>query len=168
MFAELVATDSAPLVRAEAAKHVIMDPQAQTMGQVLFKAIEDENHMVRRHAVMALARIGDAARPAMSQLVQLLNDPDEYVCCAAATAIHILNADSEPPITVLVQMLKDEDPITRQWAAAVLGDLRAEEAVPYLREILQDEPQATFDEWKQTMEGRAREEAEKALAKIEP
>jgi HEAT repeat protein len=92
---------------------------------------------VRETAADALARIGDAAVPA---LVDTLHDPDQEVRAQAAQALARMGAKAAPAVDALVHALDDPNEEVRRGAARALGQIgsEAEEAVPALIKAIKD------------------------------
>lgn len=92
---------------------------------------------VRETAADALARIGDAAVPA---LIETLADPEDDVRAQAARALARMGAKAEPAVPALIAALNDANRDVRQGAARALGQIgsAAEEAVPALIEAIKD------------------------------
>lgn len=92
---------------------------------------------VRETAADALARIGDAAVPA---LIDTLADPDDDVRAQAAHALARMGPKAEPAVPALINALNDPNLDVRQGAARALGQIgsSAEEAVPALVKAIQD------------------------------
>lgn len=90
-----------------------------------------EDETVRAVAARALARIGTPE--AAASLARTLNDPSELTRLRMAENLERLGAVATVP---LVETLKTGNPRARLLAARVLGNLRAAEAAPILREVL--------------------------------
>ncbi|HVA47205.1 MAG TPA: HEAT repeat domain-containing protein [Pirellulales bacterium] len=92
---------------------------------------------VRETAADALARIGDAAVPA---LLDTLADPDPDVRAQAAHALARMGQKAEPAVPALIHALDDPNQDVRQGAARALGQIGsgAEEAVPALIKAIKD------------------------------
>jgi hypothetical protein len=57
---------------------------------VLIDLLQDQDSAIRQKAILILARIGPAAKPAIPELQQALNDPDADVRANAAIALRQL------------------------------------------------------------------------------
>lgn len=92
---------------------------------------------VRETAADALARIGDAAVPA---LIDTLHDPDQEVRAQAAQALARMGPKAGPAIDALVHALDDPNADVRRGAARALGQIgpEAEDAVPALIQAIRD------------------------------
>lgn len=100
----------------------------------LFLLIKDEDAMVRKAAVAALA--GFKSYSGVSQLVMALADEDVDVRIAVAGALGAIGGDNvlEP----LLLALKDDDLWVKCAALKALGRLRNEKALPAIVEILEN------------------------------
>ncbi|HEV3339587.1 MAG TPA: HEAT repeat domain-containing protein [Pirellulales bacterium] len=92
---------------------------------------------VQETATDALARIGDAAVPA---LIETLEDPDDEVRAQAAQALARMGATAAPAVDALVRALNDPNEEVRRGAARALGQIgsEADEAVPALIDAIKD------------------------------
>jgi HEAT repeat protein len=90
----------------------------------------DEGVTIRKEAVLALKKFGEAA---IEPIIQALSD--EYV---RDNIIEVLTKMREPAIKSLIRALKDEDPNIRVGAVLVLREMRAKEAIEPLMRLLQD------------------------------
>ena len=92
---------------------------------------------VRETAADALARIGDAAVPA---LIDTLHDPDQGVRAQAAMALARMGDKAAPAVDALVQALDDPNEEVRRGAARALGQIGsdAQEAIPALIKAIKD------------------------------
>jgi HEAT repeat protein len=92
---------------------------------------------VRETAADALARIGDAAVPA---LIDTLHDPDQEVRAQAALALARMGDRAAPAVDDLVNALNDPNEDVRRGAARALGQIgpEAQEAVPALIKAIKD------------------------------
>jgi len=76
---EKMLQDPAPVVRIAAA-HAMCDWGRQDKAlPVLVEALKSPTDKARLHAIIALKKIGEKARPALPQIKPLLKDPDRYV-----------------------------------------------------------------------------------------
>ena len=129
---------------------------------LFLEALGDDDPRVRRCAIAGVKRSGDER--GIESLVGLLRDPDEQVRSLAADALSLFGDDAVSPCiealgddedlrrrgaAVLVRIgapaagplataLRDERPPVRRWAAWVLGEVRAGEAIVPLIETLSD------------------------------
>jgi len=90
---------------------------------------EDPSPKVRAAALEALGGSGAAA---MGILAEALRDREPEVRVAGADALGALGADAKRAIPTLRALLRDPDGRVRRAAAATLGKLRDEDAVPDL------------------------------------
>jgi HEAT repeat protein len=104
---------------------------------VLIRALRSEHATERLRAAKALGRLGWLAREALPALVRTLNDADNKVREAAASAVGLMGPDALP---TLVGMLGHSDKYVRRkavWAMGKLGPL-ARPALPSLCQSLKD------------------------------
>ncbi len=101
---------------------------------VLFQALTDSRHSVRKNAVSSLAKIGDAR--AVQPLIRALQDTNEGVRRRAAEALGRIG--DVRAVEPLIRVLKDADDLVRQAAAEALGRLEDPRAVEPLVAALQD------------------------------
>ena len=71
--------------------------------------LADESTLVRQSAAWALSQLGDAAEPAIPQLIQALSDRDARVRWAAATTLGNLGKNVEGAETAIVRTVHDRD-----------------------------------------------------------
>ncbi|MEK6693285.1 MAG: HEAT repeat domain-containing protein [Nitrospirota bacterium] len=101
--------------------------------QPLIKSLSDEDGHVRGRAALALGKIGD--RNAIIPLLNLLTDEYEDVQESAVTALASIGVETEK----LLPSLSSKDPRLRKNTALLLGNLKAEEAVPFFGFAIKDE-----------------------------
>jgi HEAT repeat protein len=174
---ELKAPDSA--TRTSAAEALAgIGPAAVDAAPALADALKDQNARVRVRASIALAKIGPRATAAVPALIQALSDnldwlsPREY----AARALGEIGPEAGEAVPALTRVLTESDAAaeakpasTRErWrgyhaqmraaAAEALGKIgpEAKEAVPVLREALEDKDEGV------------RQAAAEALQRIQP
>jgi HEAT repeat protein len=99
----------------------------------LIKLLEHRDETLRAVAARALARIGTPE--AVEALARTLNDPSEIIRLRMADNLERIGP---PVIESLLSTLRGEEPQARVLAARVLGNLRAVEARPTLREAMLD------------------------------
>jgi HEAT repeat protein len=123
---------------------------------VLLKALDDESPEVRKHAAMALEKMGKAGVPAFPKLKTLLKDKDSQVQICATHALGALAKHDDSVIDNLIEQLKNGP--NKTGAAYNLGEIgpSASAAIPYLIEELDAE------DW------NLRLSAAKALGKMGP
>ena len=115
----------------------------------------DPDPDVRRAAAVSLRRLGPGAAPAVPALARALrDDPDEWVCDAAAKALSEVGA---PAVPALIEALREADrPEVRLASAVALSQQEAvaARAVPALIDALEDDAEPV------------RRQAAKGLARI--
>jgi HEAT repeat protein len=114
---------------------VVRRPMLETPATVAGKLFREWN--VADTAADALARIGDAAVPA---LIEGLADPNPKVRAQSARALARMGPKGHAAVPALILALEDEDPAVRVNAARALGQIgpEAQEAVPALIRALKD------------------------------
>lgn len=120
-----------------AKKTVVVSPPARGSAVTVRSIRAFREWGVRETAADALARIGDAAVPA---LIDTLADPDQEVRAQAARALARMGQKAEPAVPALIHALDDPNQEVRQGAARALGQIGsgAEEAVPALIQAIKD------------------------------
>ncbi|HET6884208.1 MAG TPA: HEAT repeat domain-containing protein [Pirellulales bacterium] len=73
----------------------------------LIDILHDDDPSIRAQAARALARMGPKAAPAVSELIVVLNDPDSEVRRGAARALGQIGPDAEDAVPALIKALKD-------------------------------------------------------------
>lgn len=124
---------------------------ADTAVPALQIALKDEHQGVREFAAMALGSIGEAAKDALPDLLEMLKDKDDKAAgLRAASAIARIGPEEAVP--ALIEALNHEDAVVRRRAASALGRMghgrsagripgsrEAVEAIPVLIEALKDD-----------------------------
>jgi HEAT repeat protein len=110
-------------------------PTLETPGMAVAKLFREWN--VADTAADALARIGDAAVPA---LIEGLADPNPAVRAQSARALARMGPKGHAAVPALILALEDESAAVRVNAARALGQIGpdAQEAVPALIRALKD------------------------------
>jgi HEAT repeat protein len=105
----------------------------------LSKALADTDPDVRDLAAVALGSMGPRAAPAIPQLVQVLNDPVDYVRVTAAETLGAMGARASAAVAPLTTKLLTKDQIfVLSSVATALGDIgpAAKDALPALNQVL--------------------------------
>ena len=97
---------------------------------------EEDDTVVRRMAVIALGKIGGDA--ALDVLAATLDDADPVIRRQAARALALLGEAADAP---LLGALNDQDAPVRVQAARALANMRSDEVVYALRDLLLDDPE---------------------------
>ncbi len=129
---------SEELGKAAVAKKAKVVRPARSAGMVRLRTIRTFREWgVRETAADALARIGDAAVPA---LIETLHDTDHEIRAQAARALARMGTGAGPAVPALIDALNDPNRDVRQGAARALGQIgpEAEGAVPALVSALKD------------------------------
>lgn len=111
----------------------------------LLVALRSSDGKIRREALIALGRIGPAARAAVPAATQSLKDPDRNVCYTASFALGKMGAAAAKAKQALQDQLEGDDPALRLAAAWALARIEpdmsqaAPKFVPRLILALKDE-----------------------------
>lgn len=73
----------------------------------LIETLHDADPSIRAHAAQGLARMGSKAAPAVPELISALNDDDREVRRGAARALGQIGPDADEAVSALIQALKD-------------------------------------------------------------
>lgn len=117
-------------------------PGALPVLPAIQDALRDDDHRVAQTAVYIIWRhFGAEAEAAIPELTELIQKDSREFSEAASGAAHALATIGEPAVLVLLDLLYSEDPGTKYRAATALNVIGApaEEAVPRLMELLEDE-----------------------------
>jgi len=140
-----------------------MGPVTPAGVEVYRKYMSDPASEVRYGAAMALAKIGDAGKAGIPELINGLKDEKKYVCQRCASTLIQFGGGYEAGVDNLIQMLDDpgdeiNSVLTRDLAAQALGKLgpAAKNAIPMLEK-------AQKSKW-----FHVRKSADAALEKIRP
>ena len=102
---------------------------------VIINAAGDANSTIRRFAISALADLGDSR--AIDTLIGALDDPEADIRSAAVMALGSFG--DERVENVLIALLNDKDTSVRAQAIISLGHLGSIQAVPMLKQIMDNE-----------------------------
>jgi HEAT repeat protein len=140
------------------------DAASQTMAQWRARA-ESEVHSV---AIWALGQLGEAAAPAVPDIVRHLQQGEPTVRCTAATALGRMASARSEVVSALTDALTDDKPWVRQAAAGALGRIgpEAASAVAGLREALSDRHTRKAAVWALGKIGPSAAEAAPALVAL--
>lgn len=108
--------------------------KVSSQDDVLLKALENEDAMVRANAAQVLSVAKEPE--SVKALIKSAKDSDETVRRAAINALRELKDSSATP--VLMEALKDESWFVRAEAAQALGSIGAEKALANLFQVLND------------------------------
>jgi hypothetical protein len=119
-------------------------PRARSALPVFLKALEDEDLVIRREALLGLPNLRPEPAAGVAAVTPLLNDPHAVNQVLAAEALAKFG-ETQTAVAYLTVFLKGESSI---WAAAALGRIgpEARRAVPLLTEMLESRqsPQAGY------------------------
>lgn len=108
-----------------------------TLLAVLNKPITEENEAELEATAIALGELGEEALPAISNLMASTNVDYRF------WAVRSLWANNTPTACAyLMGLLSDEDEMISSAAALALGELKAENAIPNLMQLLHTNSQA--------------------------
>jgi HEAT repeat protein len=99
--------------------------------------LADLDDLVRRSALAALRRAGQAAKTAFPKITELLKGKDAIVRIYAASALHEIDPQSELALPVLLAALRTKDETARCYAAVSFRGYDPA-AVPALIELFRD------------------------------
>jgi HEAT repeat protein len=99
----------------------------------IIEALKDEEAEVRAYAAELLGKAG--SEKTAEPLAELLKDPDEDVCRAAAASLVKIG---KPSVKYLIEALKAEQAYTRLAAARALGEIGDPDASDPLMALLKD------------------------------
>ncbi len=118
-------------------------PPGPGVVSLLTLALKDEYRVVRGAAILGLDNMGAAAKDAVPQLIELLEQRQEHRC-AVLDALAQIGSPLERVIPVLVASLGDEDEWVRRSGAQALASMgpAAKDAIPALKEALKDKRQS--------------------------
>jgi len=122
-----------PIIQSDIVK-ILVQLKSQSYD-ILVKALQNENSMVRRQAVIALGKIGDDR--AVENITPLLKDKDPGVKFYIPVSLDMIGG--EKTIEPLHLALKNEMSQVRMSSAEIIGKLKDETAVSLLIELLGDD-----------------------------
>jgi HEAT repeat protein len=107
----------------------------------LIGLLKDVDKLVRASTCEAIARAGEAARPAIGALCATLGDEDSHVRSWACQALQSLGKASIPALTELLAATKHKNSTTRVFALQAVARIapRDERVVARLSEAIEDE-----------------------------
>ena len=86
----------------------------------LSESLRDPEQDVRRHAAIALSKIGPSASAAVPALIEALVDPDRHMQQTAAEALGEIGPSASAAVPALIEALVDPDRHMQQTAAEAL------------------------------------------------
>jgi len=140
---------SNPMIQRDIVE-LLVSLQSQSF-EALIEALKNDSSLVRRQAVVTLARISDER--AVEPIASLLDDEDPAVRFYVPVALdmisrekregigtrHAVSLDAEPIVNSLHKALKNEMAQVRMAAADILGKMEDETAIDLLVELLADD-----------------------------
>jgi HEAT repeat protein len=103
----------------------------------LRELLRHADQQIRWQSLSGLAMIGPPAKKAVSELLDLLSDPQPLTRMLAAQALGEIGLESEDEMRRLVRMLRDADEDVRQFVVCALMNL-GPNSVPALEHLLED------------------------------
>lgn len=113
-------------------------PKAMDVVPTIVGKLGSDDRCVQTAAASALGAIGPPAEDALPHLQQMLDSNDECVRFVAAGSVLRIEEDNSRALAVVRDVLNDESSPHRVFAAAVLGELGCNDAVPHLKRLLGD------------------------------
>lgn len=101
--------------------------------------LKSRNRAERENALKAIGDLGQAAVPALGELINILrSDPDEVVRAVAAEAIGKLGPAAKSAVGALIQALSSDYFRLKANAAEALGNIGpdAKDAIPHLKKLM--------------------------------
>lgn len=89
----------------------------------LLRELQHQRAARRRQALIAIADLGDAARPALPKIWPLVRDPDPLVRVDAARAVWLVGEQIDLAVSVLRGVLSAESPTASGLAIFLLGEI---------------------------------------------
>lgn len=120
------ATKQAPAVEPAAVPEA---PQPPSLDDLRKKLAAAADPLGRAAVIDEIAAIGQAARPALDDLVKAAGDEDVRVRWHAARGIGLIGEDAASAVPLLVNLLGDNEWIVAAQAAAAIGAIRKDESV---------------------------------------
>ncbi len=144
-------------VRREASAGLAAVGATREAIPALASALKDDDSTVRINAVTALGPLGQAARPALKNLITALQDRKSHETIAGL----LVKIGADAAVPPLIKALKDKDPAVRLGAALALQKLAAgaQEALPALDSAYRVEKE---DDVKKAVRAAAKEIREKS------
>jgi HEAT repeat protein len=149
--AAIVEQDKSPAARREALIALgSIGPFANIQAPVVAKVLKDDDTQLRAAACYTLGKIGPLAVGCKNDLLECLKSEDELCSMAAAWALTRVDPNcpegSKKSVPCLVKGLFNSDAHIRMEAVTALQSLgtQAQEAVPSLKKVAADDPQAAI------------------------
>jgi HEAT repeat protein len=149
--AGIVERDPSPAARREALIALgAMGPFAAEQAPIIAKVLKDDDFRLRAAACYALGKIGPPSIASKDELLECRDSGNELCGAAAAWALSRVDpqrpAGDSPSVACLVKDLFDPDAHVRLKSVNALRDLgaQAQEALPALKKIAADDPQAAL------------------------
>jgi HEAT repeat protein len=98
----------------------------------------DKDRDVRYRSMWNLEKLGPKAKPLTPTLLLRLKDSDYFIRSSAARALGYIESPDDEVVADVVLLLKDPEWWVRRDAAHALGDMGAVQAIPALKEALND------------------------------
>lgn len=115
-------------------------PRAEDAFPDIIAMLQGDHRLLRIAAASALCAIGPSAKDAVPLLDQMLDSDDECLRFGAASSIlHIDSTESAKALSVIIGFLNNKNSPNCIFAAAFLGERGNQDAVPDLKQLLNDE-----------------------------
>lgn len=154
---QILKTDrSEQVLRSAASSIVELEPENPDNAAIvlpqLFPAMSSDTPLERREAILAISKLGIAAKSAIEDLqLHAASDNDPTVRAAALHGLTETQASASQSLAIAVASLRDADPAVRNAARYLLGRLgkEAQSTAPLLRESLRhgDPMERTVAAW---------------------
>jgi HEAT repeat protein len=118
----------------------VVPPPAPTLArQIIVRRPISQDLTMKDTAIDALARIG---RPAVPEIVKMLDDPSSSVRVEGLRALARIGPDAADAVPAVLKLMEDKDEMVRKSAVRALGQIGAPAApaVPAIIEILKEPP----------------------------
>jgi HEAT repeat protein len=106
----------------------------------IFQNLHDDDIKIRASAIITMGKTGN--RGAIGPLIEILGNPKEVDWLRGCAAIALGRLSGDEVILPLIDAMQDDNTEVSRAAISAFGDIKKREAMPYLREILEDEKKA--------------------------
>jgi HEAT repeat protein len=145
--------DTAPSLRAEAARGLGTLGDSQAIEALLAAMADDESAQVRLAATYALGLLDDSRK--IEPLIAKLQDQQEEAAIRGMAAEVLGNSYDSRAIAPLLEALADPEVEVRFWAVFALGELGAEAALPALYRLAASDEAVLPGWWSVQQEARS-------------
>jgi len=99
-------------------------------------SLEDENTRIRASAIIEMGRTGN--RDAIKSIIEVLENREEVDWLRGCAAIALGRLSDDEVIPPLIDALRDDSIIVSRSVISALGDTKSRQAIPHLKEILEN------------------------------